>query len=426
MHRTVAAFSKLVSSSSSRLAALMTIFRAVTATLRWLVIALVIAVVAGTGSALLLVTLDAATRLREAAPLFIWAMPAAGAVTVWAYARFGGRAAQGNGAIFAELATPSARLPLRMAPMILAGTAIAHLTGASVGREGTAVQMASPLADALTKVGSWTAHDRRVLLSAAMAGGFASVFGTPLAGMIFGLEVRRVGTVRYDALLACLVAAVGANAVTDAWGIHHSTYAVGLVPLFSIRSAFGAAGSGVLFGIAAMVFVRLSHAMARAAGAVIPNAPLRAAAGGLAVLGVVGALGTDRHLGLSVPLIHAAFAGPVATWDFAAKLLLTSVCLAAGFRGGEVTPLFAVGATLGNAIAPLFGMPIPLVAAMGFVATFAGASNAPLASIVAGIELFGTAPASYLAIACVVSYLCTGASGMYPGQVVDQPKHVLG
>ena len=390
---------------------------------RWVLVGAVIAVLAGTGSAALLATLDWATRTRDASPSLIWAMPMAGAVTAWAYARFGGRASQGNGAIFAELAHPEMRLPVRMAPMVFVGTAVAHLTGASVGREGTAVQMAVPLADVLTRWGNWSVSDRRAVISAAMAGGFASVFGTPLAGMVFGLEVRRVGAMRYDALLACLVAAIGGNAVTDAWGIRHAEYVVGAAPTFSILGGLSAAASGVAFGFAAHAFVLITRSASRMLTTQFPLAPLRAAVGGVVVVGVAKALGTDGYLGLSLPLIQSALTGEVAPWDFAVKLVLTAVCVATGFRGGEVTPLFVVGATLGNALAPVLALPAPLLAAMGLVATFAGASNAPLASLLAGIELFGSGPAPYLAIACVVAYLSSGHAGMYHGQVVDQPKH---
>ena len=390
---------------------------------RWVFVGAAIAVVAGSGSAALLAMLDWATQTREATPVLIWAMPVAGAVTAWAYARFGGRASQGNSAIFAEFVNPAGRLPVRMAPMVLAGTAVAHLTGASVGREGTAVQIAVPLADALTRFGEWTVRDRRVLLSAAMAGGFASVFGTPLAGMIFGLEVRRVGAMRYDAILACLVAAFGAHAVTDAWGIRHAAYVIGAVPSLNVSGGLSATAAGVAFGLAARAFVRGTHSVSRLLAVRVPMAPLRAAVGGVLVIGATTLVGTDRHLGLSLPLIQASFTREVAPWDFAIKLVLTAVCVATGFRGGEVTPLFVVGATLGNAMAPFLTLPPPLLAAMGLVATFAGASNAPLASIVAGIELFGAGSAPYLAIACVVAYLSSGHDGMYPGQVVEQPKH---
>jgi H+/Cl- antiporter ClcA len=322
-----------------------------------------------------------------------------------------------------EVSDPTTRLPLRMAPMVFVGTVIAHLTGASVGREGTAVQVAVPLSDGLTRFGRWNKADRRVLLSAAIAGGFASVFGTPLGGMVFGLEVRRFGSIRYDALHACLVAAVGGDAVTDAWGVRHATYAIGGVPDLWFWPAVSAVATGIASGVVAMSFVRVTHGLARQATSVAPSAPLRAAIGGVTVAVVFAAASLDRHMGLSLPLIDEAFHGLVSPWDFANKLALTAMCVGIGFRGGEVTPIFAMGATLGNSLSAVLPLPAPLLAAMGFVATFAGASNTPLASIVVQIELLGAPAAPYLAIACIVAYLTSGHTGMYPGQMVDQPKH---
>jgi H+/Cl- antiporter ClcA len=283
--------------------------------------------------------------------------------------------------------------------------------------------MAAPLADLLARIGRYAGAERRILLSAAVAGGFGSVFGTPLAGMVFGLEVRRVGAIRYDALLACAVSAVGGNVVTTALGVRHATYSVGTVPELGVVGGLSAAVAGIAFGLGALAFVRLAHGLSRWSSARETSAPLRAALGGLVVVACAASLGTDRHLGLSLPLIQAAFDGPVAPWDFVAKLVLTVVCVATGFRGGEVTPLFAIGATLGNALASIVTLPSPLLAAMGLVAIFAGASNAPLASIVAGIELFGAPSAPYLAIACIAAYYTSGHVGMYPGQPVEQPKH---
>ncbi len=389
----------------------------------WVCVGIAIGAIAGTGSAALLVILDEATLLRGNNPLAIWMMPAAGALTAWAYRAFGGRAAQGNLAILAEIEKPALRLPVRMAPMVLVGTALAHVTGASVGREGTAVQMVVPIADQLTRAGTWRDADRRVLLTAAIAAGFASVFGTPLAGMMFGLEVRRIGAMRYDALLACLAAAFAADAVTDAWGIQHTRHAIGDIPPLGFMTGAEAAIAGLAFGLAARAFVRSTRCISLHATRWIPSAPVRAAIGGSAVILAVSVLGIDRHLGLSLPLIADAFDGPVAPWDWLAKLVLTAACVATGFRGGEVTPLFVIGATLGNALALALALPVPLLAGMGMVATFAGASNAPLASIIAGIEMFGPTPVAYLAIACVGAYLASGHAGMYPGQAIEQPKY---
>ncbi len=390
--------------------------------LAWVPVSVLVGCLAGASSAVLLLLLEWATATRTAMPALLWTLPVVGAVTTWAYARHGGRSSAGNSALFEEIQSPRERLPIRMAPIILVATTFAHLAGASVGREGTAVQMSVPLADQLTRIGRWNAYSRRILLTAALSAGFASVFGTPIAGMFFGLEVRRTGRANYDALLPCLIASVVGNEVTLALGVKHAVYDIGAVPPVDTWSILSAIVAGVAFGIAAMTFVRSVRWLAKLTSDRIPVQVLRPVTGGIAVILIGSFLGTDRFLGLGLPMITDSFSQPVAAEDFALKGLMTVVSLATGFRGGEVTPLFVIGATLGNAMGMWLALPRGLLASMGFVGVFAGASNAPIASFIAGIELFGSGPLVYLAIACVVSYYCSGNVGMYAAQATGEDK----
>jgi H+/Cl- antiporter ClcA len=145
--------------------------------------------------------------------------------------------------------------------------------------------------------------------------------------------------------------------------------------------------------------------------------------GGILVAIAIAAVGTTKYIGLGIPTIVSAFETQLPPWDFAAKIGFTALTLGAGFKGGEVTPLFYIGATLGNAIAPLLALPMPLLAGMGFVSVFAGAANTPLASTVMAIELFGLPCGSYAGIACIVSYLCSGHAGIYRAQRVGVSKY---
>ena len=397
-------------------------FHALIRVLAWVPVSVLVGCLSGASAAVLLLLLDWATATRTALPALLWTLPVAGAMTTSAYERFGGRSGAGNDALFAEMDAPRERLPLRMAPMILVATTVAHLSGASVGREGTVVQMSVPLSDQLTRVGRWNSHSRQILLTSALSAGFASVFGTPIAGMFFGLEVRRAGRANYDALLPCLISSLVGNEVTLALGAKHAVYDIGYVPPIDFGSFLATIVAGVAFGLAAMTFVRSMRWFATLMSDLFPVAVFRPVVGGFVVVLVGSFLGTDRYFGLSLPMITEAFAQPVAAEDFAVKGLLTVVSLATGFRGGEVTPLFAIGATLGNAMGLWLALPRGLLASMGFVSVFAGASNAPIASFIAGIELFGSGPLVYLAIACVVSYYCSGNVGMYAGQPVGEKK----
>ena len=391
-------------------------------TLRWLLLASLVGALAGTASAGFLVSLERVTAWRETHAWALALLPAGGLLIGLAYHYFGNRVVKGNNLILDEIHRPSATIPLRLVPLVLGGTLLTHLLGGSAGREGTAVQMGAALADQLAR---WLPRrERRLLLVAGMSAGFASVFGTPLAGAVFGLEVFLLGSITYEAILPGFLAAVVADAVTRAWGVGHTAYPT-LAALPLTAAGLGSAlAAGVAFGLAARGFATLTHAISRLFGR-IAYPPLRPVVGGVLVAGAMWALGTMRYAGLGVPVIVEAFEHQLGAQDFALKLLLTALTLGAGFKGGEVTPLFFIGAALGSALAGVLPLPVALLAGMGFVGVFAGAANTPLACLLMGLELFGVQAGVYLALACVVAYLFSGHTGIYNGQVVGQAKHPL-
>ncbi|MDO8070784.1 voltage-gated chloride channel family protein [Janthinobacterium sp. SUN176] len=388
--------------------------------LKWLLLASVVAVLAGSASAAFLFALDWATRTRLAHAWLIWLLPVAGFAVGWLYLRYGSSVEGGANLLIDEIHDPKKIIPLRMAPLVLGGTVVSHLFGASVGREGTAVQMGGALADQLTRMFRLNNEDRRIILMAGISAGFASVFGTPLAGALFGLEVLAIGRLRYEAMLPCLAAAVIADQVVLLWGpllhIAHTHYAVPLTPAISAWTLSAMVIAGVLFGVTGKVFAQATHGLSALMKRKITYAPLRPLIGGLVVALAVWLLGTDRYIGLGIPTIVDALKEPLPAWDFLGKMAFTIVSLGTGFKGGEVTPLFFIGATLGNALGPLLHQPVTLLAAIGFVAVFAGAANTPIASTLMAMELFGAEIGVYAAIACVVAYLFSGHAGIYRAQ----------
>jgi H+/Cl- antiporter ClcA len=278
------------------------------------------------------------------------------------------------------------------------------------------------LADQLTHFFKLNHVDRRMVLMAGISAGFASVFGTPLAGAVFALEVLAIGRMRLDALLPCVMAAVVADQVGLLWGVQHTPYVLAVVPQMSAWLLAAMVIAGAVFGLAGKVFADGTHALSHLMKKHIAYAPLRPLIGGAVIAAVVMWGSFDRYIGLGIPVMVEAFQHPLASTDFLGKMIFTIASLGSGFKGGEVTPLFYIGATLGNALAPLLDVPFALLAAVGFVAVFAGAANTPIASTLMAMELFGAEVGVFAALACVMSYVCSGHSGIYRAQRVAHRK----
>jgi H+/Cl- antiporter ClcA len=395
--------------------------------LRLGVLGAVVGALAGALSAVFLLALDRVTAAREAHPWLLFLLPLAGYVVGFVYDRFGRSVAAGNNLLLERIHSPNAAaVPFRMAPLVLAGTVVTHLFGGSAGREGTAVQMGGTMAGLVGRVLRAGRRERRLLLMAGISGGFGSVFGTPLAGTVFGLEVLSVGRVGYAALVPCLAASVVGDAVCRALGVGHHAYAAvsGLVPPALTPAVWALVLlAGALFAGAAAAFTELTEAVSHVLRERIARPELRPVVGGLAVIALTYLVGSRDYPGLSLPLLERAFTpGSVPLFAFALKLVFTAVTVGSGFKGGEVTPLFVIGATLGAAFARLTGQPEPFFAALGFVAVFAGAANTPLACALMGVELFGARVGVPITAACVVSYVLSGHRGIYAAQFVGTPK----
>lgn len=383
---------------------------------RWLLLASAFGVMIGSASSLLLWSLDMVTNLREQSRILILFLPLAGLFIGWLYHRYGKDVVAGNNLLLSEYDRPKKIIPFRMAPLVLLGTAITHLFGGSAGREGTAVQMGGAISDQFTHYFGLESADRRILIVIGIAAGFASVFGTPMAGAIFGLEVLVMRKAFYPAVFPAVLSAFIANQTTYWWGVGHAHYRIDILPDLAILNLLWAGVAGVLFGLTAMLFSRSTHFFAELFRRKISYPPLRPMLGGAVIALAVLSTGTTKYIGLGIPTIESAFFIELNTYDFLIKLLFTAFTLGAGFKGGEVTPLFFIGATLGNALVWFIPLPMALLAGLGFVAVFSGASNTPIASTIMGIELFGVESWPYLAICCLVAYLMSGRFGIYRSQ----------
>lgn len=392
---------------------------------KWLLLAGVISICIGSASAFFLVSLDAVTNYREEHLWIITLLPLGGLIIGVTYYYLGSSVVKGNNLLLEEFHSTKKIIPLKMAPLVLFGTLVTHLFGGSAGREGTAVQMGGAIADQFTRLLKLKDRDRKIILVMGISAGFASIFGTPLAGAVFALEVMVLGRMRYEALLPGFLAAVMADYICRAWQVTHTHYSISYVPKIDPQNLGWTIFSGILFGLAAMCFSKTTHFFTAVFKTTIHYPPLRPLVGGIVIALAVWMLGTTKYIGLGVPTIVASFSEELPYYDFILKLIFTAFTLGAGFKGGEVTPLFFIGAALGNALFFFIPLPIALLAGMGFVAVFSGAANTPIACTLMGIELFGAQCGIYIGISCVTAYLFSGHTGIYSSQIIGSPKHLI-
>ncbi|KAB1069098.1 voltage-gated chloride channel family protein [Tamlana haliotis] len=391
--------------------------------LKWTLICAVLGAIVGSVSAFFLISLEWATDYRESNQWIIWFLPIGGFIIGLSYHLYGSSVVKGNNLLLEEFHSPKKIIPFRMAPLVLFGTVLTHLFGGSAGREGTAVQVGGAIADRLTKILKLTNRDRKILLIAGISAGFASVFGTPLAGGIFALEVLILGRIRLDAIIPSFMAAIFANYFCHIWKVSHTHYTISNVAEMTPINVLWCLLAGIIFGLVAMLFSKSTHFWGHLFGKFIKYPPLRPVVGGVILAVTIYLMGTTKYIGLGIPTIVDAFNVELNSYDFILKLLFTSFTLGAGFKGGEVTPLFFIGAALGNVLIWFIPLPMGLLAGMGFVAVFAGATNTPIACTVMGIELFGIESGVFIALACSTAYLFSGHSGVYSSQIIGSPKN---
>lgn len=387
---------------------------------RSLLVRLVGATVIGVGggllAALFLGSLNWATTTRTDIDWLIWLLPVGGLAVGLLYHRFGQPIAGGTSLVLDATHVPDREVPARMAPIIWSGSVASHLVGASVGREGAAVQIVASVTDEAARRFRVDRQSRAALLVCAVAAAFGGLFGVPAAGGLFALEVQRT-TRRHLSLLPFAVgSSVVAHVTARAVGIeHHHPFRTNALNL-DWPHLWRYVVAGIFFGLVAAAFIALEHFVKDAFARTISWAPARPVVGGLCVLGLVALADSRVYLGVSYDLVDVALAGAVGVVAvaFLWKMVFTAVSLGSGFVGGEMLPLFVMGALAGAQFARITDASVPLFAALGLVAVFAAASKTPLACVVIGIELFGWNGLPAYGIVCVIAVLAAGERTIYP------------
>ncbi len=389
--------------------------------IKLIVLTVVVAMLMGTAAWAFLASLDLATAFRTTHPWVFCALPIVGVGTAWVYRNHGLAAKRGNNLVI-DSALSERLIHARMAVLTFVCSTLTHLTGGSAGREGAAVQIGGTIASNISHAAKLNQRDHHDLMLAGISAAFGGVFGTPLAGAFFGMEMCFVGKIDYTAGIYCLVASFTGYWTSLALGTAYEAHTIASIPELGPKSMAVAVLAGIAFGLAARVFSAFIRGVKMLYGRFSTNYLATALVGALVVLAAYALLGAWEYAGLSTWLVEAGFAGKTAAADAVIKLIVTALTLGAGFQGGEVTPLFGIGAALGGWIGTISGFEPSFLAALGMLGVFCGGLNVPITTIMMSIDLFRGTGCPYFVIVAFVSYLVSGHRGVYPAQRIVAPK----
>lgn len=389
---------------------------------KWLFYSCLIGLIVGLVAVAFHLGIDLASELRSEHPNIIWLLPLGGMAIILLYRVCGMEKDRGTNLVLVAV-RDAERLKLRTAPLIFLATILTHLVGGSAGREGAALQLGASLSAWIGRLLRLDEKDERIVVMCGMAAAFSALFGTPLTAAIFAMEVVTVGRMYYAAMVPCMVSSYTAALVAHAFNIHaiHG-YPIHHILRLEPIPVLQAAAMGVLCAVLSILFCEAMHLSHRLYSKYLPNPVLRAAAGGALVLGLTLLVGEQTYNGAGDGVIRQMLAGDTIPEAFLMKILFTALTLGAGFRGGEIVPVLFTGCAFGTWVGPMLGLPHGFSGALGMAATFCGATNCPLSSILLAFELFGGEGLPLYALCCGVSYMLSGYYGLYSEQKILYSK----
>ena len=392
--------------------------------LKVILVSLCCAVVMGIISFVFLKMLGLSSVFREFFPYCIWFLPLSGMLTAFVYKRYGGESSKGNNLII-QSANEGVKVPKRLAFLTFIFTLLTHFSGGSAGREGTAVQIGGTLTSNVADKLGFKNEDRKIIILSGLSAAFGSVFGTPLAGAFFGMEVCCIGQLSVSAVIPCFLSSYLANAVTLLLGATHEVHKISAIPSLDIKTVLVFISASILFGLIGKLFALGVKYLKLLYAKIFKNTVLSALIGSVIVVLLIVLLNLNEYEGLSTWQQTTAFEGNANWYDMPVKFILTTLTLGAGFQGGEVTPLFDIGASFGSWYANIFGIEPSFLAAIGLICVFGSAANTPITTIMLGIELFGAEAVPYFVFASLISFIASGKSGIYPAQERKLSKNIF-
>ena len=390
---------------------------------KWIFLALCIGIAAGFGGAFFSISIHFLTQLRLNNPFLVWFLPLGGVAIIFLYQICGIKKPQGTDLVIGAIRSPEP-VPLLMAPLIFIGSCLTHLFGGSAGREGAALQIGGSLGYQAGKVFKLDEKDLHLATMCGMAACFSALFGTPVTAAIFVMEIVTVGSMYYSALVPCTVAAITGKIIAGFLGIAPTSFKVSAPPPFGIVSLLqiallAAACAGISF-----LFCFVMHQAGSLYEKFFSNPYLRILMGSFFILLLMLIFGTN-YMGIGENILMLAFSGKTPSEAFLLKLIFTAVTLGAGFKGGEIVPVFFVGATFGNFFGGLIGLDPSFAAAIGFLCVFCGVTNCPITTLLLSLEVFGEKGILFYFFAIGISYMLSGNSKIYKNQKILYAKHKL-
>ncbi|OWZ84817.1 voltage-gated chloride channel protein [Natranaerobius trueperi] len=393
--------------------------------INWGFLGSIIGVFVGSTSALLLNVNDLLTEVRFENPQLILLLPIGGLIIGFIYTKLGQGSGKGNNLVYEHVHYGQGGLPLRMGPIVFISTFITHLLGGSTGREGAAIQMGGSIAESVIRFFNIDFIDRKIFLMTGISAAFGSAFGTPLAGTIMGMEVVSQGKFKYEGLIPCFIGSFTGHFVTITLGVQHEHHVIKSVPPIDTITLDKVIVLSIVLALASILYSQMRHGIEKYSRKYLKNLMLRGFIGGTLIVALVYIIGTRDYLGRGLPFLDEAFVGQISPLAFLAKILFTAITMGSGFRGGEVIPLFFIGATLGNTLSPIIGLPTSFLAALGLISVFCGGTNVPITAFIFSVESFQGQGATYFFMTCIISYILAGQHSVWPSQKLYEPKSRL-